>query len=133
MLRGNSISGIMDILTTIKDHLAEILDIEAEEITLETYLVRDLGVESIDFLELAVAFNSSLGIEIEDDEIFLANLRLYLKEAKEGKSDIVSYLAQKYPSLAKERLEQILQDLDDGPVLKVKDLVSYVSFRCQEG
>ncbi len=123
----------MDILTTIKDHLAEILDIEAEEITLETYLVRDLGVESIDFLELAVAFNSSLGIEIEDDEIFLANLRLYLKEAKEGKSDIVSYLAQKYPSLAKERLEQILQDLDDGPVLKVKDLVSYVSFRCQEG
>ncbi|MBW2195824.1 MAG: acyl carrier protein [Deltaproteobacteria bacterium] len=123
----------MDILTTIKDHLAEILDIEAEEITLETYLVRDLGVESIDFLELAVAFNSSLGIEIEDDEIFLANLRLYLKEAKEGKSDIVSYLAQKYPSLAKERLKQILQDLDDGPVLKVKDLVSYVSFRCQEG
>ena len=132
-MQGNSIRGIMDILTTIKDHLAEILDIKAEEITLETYLVRDLGVESIDFLELAVAFNSSLGIEIEDDEIFLANLRLYLKEAKEGKSDIVSYLAQKYPSLSKVRVKQILQDLDDGPVLKVKDLVSYVSFRCQEG
>lgn len=122
----------MDILKTIKDHLTEILDIESETITPETYLVKDLGVESIDFLELAVALNSSLGIDIEDDEIFLANLRLYLKEAKEGKGDKVSYLAQKYPFLAKERIEQILLDLEDGPVLKVKDLVSYVSFQCRE-
>ncbi len=122
----------MNIPSIIKDHLMEILDIEAEKITPETYLVRDLGVESIDFLELAVAFNSSFDIEIDDDEIFLTNLRLYLKEANEVKDDNVSYLVQKYPSLAKVRVEQILRDLDSGPVLKVKDLISYVSFRCQE-
>jgi acyl carrier protein len=105
------------------------LDVDGDTITAETYLVRDLGVESIDFLEMAVALSSAFGIQVEDDETFLLDLRLYLEAAEEGSQDKVSFLSEKYPFLTRERIEEILHDLDGGPVLKVKDLIAYVDHR----
>ena len=121
----------MDIFRKIKEILTELLDIEEEEITPETYIVRDLGAESIDFLELAVALNSRFKIKIDDDEIFLGKLRLYLTEAEHEKKDVLLYLAGKFPFLSVKRIKEITADLDGGPVLKVKDLISYVSWRCK--
>jgi acyl carrier protein len=123
----------MDILKKIKEILAEILDIDEEEIAPETYLIRDLNAESIDLLELAVALNSAFNIKINDDEIFLRNLRPYLTEAKEKQADEVAYLLENFPFLTKDRMTQILGDLQGGPVLKVKDLVSYVAWMGKTG
>ncbi len=119
----------MSIFEKIRDIIADLLDIEEDEITLESYLIRDLGAESIDLLELAVALNSTFNIEINDDEIFLKTLRLYLTEAKEKKEDTSSYLAVRFPFLEKKRIEEIMEDLEKGPVIKVKDIVRYVAFR----
>lgn len=119
----------MDTLNIITDHLSDILDVDPDAITPETYLVRDLGVESIDFLELAVALSSAFSVQIEDDEIFLLDLRLHLESVEGGSQDKISFLSERYPFLTQERIEEILRDLDNGPVLKVKDLVSYVSHR----
>ncbi|MBW2660768.1 MAG: acyl carrier protein [Deltaproteobacteria bacterium] len=121
----------MDIFGNIKKILGELLDIEEKEIMPETYIVRDLGAESIDFLELAVALNSRFKIEIDDDEIFLRKLRVYLTEAEQEKRDVLLYLAGKFPFLSEERIKEITADLDGGPVLKVKDLISYVFWRCK--
>ena len=121
----------MDIFRKIKEILTELLDIEEEEITPETYIVRELGAESIDFLELAVALNSGFKIEIDDDKIFLGKLRVYLMEAEQEKKDALLYLGEKFPFLSKERIKEITADLDGGPVLKVKDLISYVFWRCK--
>lgn len=123
----------MDILKKIKQILAEILDIDEEEIAPETYLVRDLNAESIDLLELAVALNSAFNIKINDDQIFLRNLRPYLTEAKEKQADETAYLLENFPFLTKDRMTQILGDLQDGPVLKVKDLVGYVAWMGKAG
>lgn len=123
----------MDIFKKIEDILTELLDIESEEITPETYVIRDLNAESIDLLELAVGLNSSFNIDINDDEIFLRNLRLYLTEAKEIGKDALEYLSKKFPFLTRDRTEEIMADLKDGPVLKVKDLVSYVAWQMQGG
>jgi len=117
----------MDIFGEIRKILAEILDIEDMAITENTYVVRELGAESIDLLELAVALNSRFNADIKDDEIFLRRLRLYITEAKERGKDITRYLMRKFPFLAEGRIEEILSDLEEGPVLKVKDLVGYVS------
>jgi acyl carrier protein len=119
----------MEILETIRGILAEILDIEPQEISAETYVVRELNAESIDFLELAVALNDSFKVEVDDHEVFLSNLRLYLNEVAQNGGDRVSYLMGKYPFLTGSRIVEILTDLDNGPALKVKDLVSYVAFR----
>jgi len=119
----------MDIFGEIKEILTEILDIEDLAITENTYVIRELGAESIDLLELAVALNSRFNVDIKDDEIFLRTLRLYITEAKEHGKDIMQYLLHKFPFLAESRIEEILSDLEGGPVLKVEDLVSYVSWR----
>ena len=116
----------MDILEEIKTILAEILDIENNIITPKTYLIRELGAESIDLLELAVAINSKFNIDVNDDEIFLRKLRQYVTEAKQQNNDLLRYLVEKLPFLSRKRLEEIIADLEGGPTLKVKDLIAYV-------
>jgi len=119
----------MDTLFEIRTSLGEILDIEAGEITPETYVVRDLGAESIDLLELSVALNSRFRVEVNEDEVFLRTLRVFLNEAKENEQDPLDYLQRKYPFLGEGRVGELLVDIDGGPVLKVKDLIAYVSWR----
>ena len=122
----------MNILEEITKILAEILDIENHNISSETYLIRELGAESIDLLELAVALNSRFKINVNDDEIFLRKLRQYITEAEQQDKDILQYLAEKLPFLMQKRLEEMIADLENGPTLKVKDLISYVERQCDE-
>ncbi len=122
----------MNILEEITEILAEILDIENHNISPETYLIRELGAESIDLLELAVALNSRFKIDVNDDEIFLRKLRQYITEAEQQNNDILQYLAENLPFLSRKRLEEIIADLEGGPTLKVKDLISYVERQCDE-
>lgn len=119
----------MDILEEITEILAEILDIENHNISPETYLIRELGAESIDLLELAVVINSGFNIDVNDDEIFLRKLRQYVTEAKQQNNDLLRYLVEKLPFLSRKRLENIIADLEGGPTLKVKDLISYIEWQ----
>ena len=116
----------------IKDMLMELLDVEAEAIVPQSYLVRDLGVESIDFLELAVALNECFKIPVHDDTIFLRNLRLHVTEARTSTQNPLDYLKTIYGFLSEQRLKQILSDLDGGPVLQVQDLVGYVQWQTRQ-
>ncbi len=119
----------MEIFNDVQGALVEILDIEQEVISPETYIIRQLGAESIDLLELAVELNSRCKIEVNDEDLFLRPLRLYLNQAEEGKTEACDYLGGKFPFLGKRRIAEILSDLDEGPVLKVKDIVSYVEWQ----
>jgi acyl carrier protein len=120
---------MMDVLNKVIDALADILDVNPDAIGPDTYLIRDLEAESIDLLELAVVLNAEFQIEIDDDEIFLRTLRIYLDDPKSRPEDMGQYLMEKYPYLTRERIREILTDLPDGPVLKVKDLVSYIDWK----
>ena len=119
----------MSLLNKIQDILVDILDVESEDIGAETYLIRDLDAESIDLLELAVALNAAFNIDVKDDDIFFHNFRSYVNEAREKNIDIPAYLMEKLPFLTHERVDEILSDLEGGPVLKVKDLIRYVEWR----
>ncbi len=119
----------MDILEKVTGTLADILDVEINEIGSETYLIRDLEAESIDLLELAVTLNSEFQIEIDDDEIFLKMLRIYLEQPDNKPNDMQEYLMEKYPYLSANRIREILEDQTNGPVLKVKDLISYINWK----
>lgn len=119
----------MENLAKISEILGDLLDLDPEEISPENYLIRELSAESIDLLEIAVTFNSEFGIDVDDDAIFLKNLRVHLEEAKEQAQDPAEHLCRTYPFLPGERAAEILGDVKDGPVLKVKDLSAYVNFK----
>ncbi|SCX82680.1 acyl carrier protein [Desulfoluna spongiiphila] len=119
----------MTVLGKIQATLADILDVDAENIGTETYLFRDLDVESIDLLELAVSLSSEFNIDVNDDEVFLKTLRVYLSEPGDHITDTRAYLMEKYPYLTASRVDEILADQEGGPVLKVKDIADYVTWR----
>ncbi len=119
----------MTIFNDVRAILVDLLDVEPAEIGAGTYLVRDLGIESIDFLELAVALNSRFKVRIEDNDIFLFGLRAQLAKAGPNPAPTPEALQAKFPFLSQQRLMEILQDLDYGPVVKVADLVAYIQWR----
>jgi acyl carrier protein len=122
-----------EVFEGIRQMLADILDVEGEEILPETYIVRELDAESIDLLEFAVSLNAGFNIEVNDGDIFLLRLRDYVIEAEEKEHNVVEYLVERLPFLKRNRIEEIVSDLEGGPTLKVKDLVSYVEWRKADG
>jgi len=123
----NRINTGMDVFKKVKDILMELLDVEDYEITPETYLVRDLEVESIDMLELAVSFNAAFDIEVNDDDLFLKDIRSYIPDNTKLEGSMVKAINEKYPFLSQGRIKEIIYDLQGGPTLKVKDLISYIT------
>jgi acyl carrier protein len=119
--------GYMNTLEEIKKIIIDLLDLEEDTITPETYLIKELGAESIDLLELAVAIHSRFKISVKDDNIFLTRFRLYLTEAASQEKDMAPYLAGKYPHLSEERIADIIAHISEGPQLKIKDLISYIT------
>ena len=119
----------MTVFEKIQATLADILDVELASIGAETYLVRELDVESIDLLELAVSLSSEFSIDVNDDEVFLKTLRVYLNDPGDRVHDLGGFLMEKYPYLTSMRVDEILSDQEGGPVLKVKDIVDYVNWR----
>ena len=54
-----------DVLTKV---IAEVLSVDAEEITLETTFEGDLGADSLDVTSIIIELEEELGIEISDEE-----------------------------------------------------------------
>jgi len=116
----------MTVSNRIADILSDILDIPASDISADSYLVRDLNAESIDLLEIAVTLATEFKTDIDDDAIFLKNLRIVLEDAGNTDESRIDILASRYPFLDRARIMDIVNDLDGGPVLKVRDLTAYV-------
>ena len=55
------------IFDKVREIIAEQLDVDPEEITLETDLMRDLEADSLDAVEIIVAIEEEYDIEVPDD------------------------------------------------------------------
>ena len=53
----------------IKEILAEQLDADADEMTMDTNIARDLGADSLDVVELLMSIGDEVEVEIPDEEI----------------------------------------------------------------
>lgn len=53
----------------IKEMLAGQLDVDAEEMSLDTKIAEDLGADSLDVVELLMAIEDEFSVEIPDEEI----------------------------------------------------------------
>ena len=57
-----------DIEAKVKDIIINELGVEAEKVTREASFVEDLGADSLDTVELVMAFEEEFGMEIPDEE-----------------------------------------------------------------
>ncbi|XPV75503.1 MAG: phosphopantetheine-binding protein [Desulfovibrio sp.] len=118
----------MTIFSQVQDIVSDILDIDPAEISEDSYLIRDLDAESIDLLEFSIDFGSAFGVVVNDDLVFLRTLRTVLVGADEADRERADALKEKYPWLTSERIQEILHTIDDGPVLRISDIVAYFTY-----
>ncbi|KNX43964.1 acyl carrier protein [Helicobacter pylori] len=57
-----------NLFETIRVVIAEQLEIDVSQVTPEAKFVKDLGVDSLDILELIMALEERFGIEISDEQ-----------------------------------------------------------------
>ena len=56
------------IFDKIKDIIIEQLQVEESEVNMDTNLMKDLSADSLDAVEIILAFEDEYGIEIPDEE-----------------------------------------------------------------
>jgi acyl carrier protein len=74
-----------DIESRIRDIIVNELGVEPSKVTAEASFVEDLGADSLDTVELVMAFEEEFGIEIPDEDA----------EKMETVGDAMKYLSEK--------------------------------------
>ena len=57
----------MEIEAKVKEIIVQQLGVDADKVTLEASFVDDLGADSLDVVELVMAFEEEFGVEIPDE------------------------------------------------------------------
>ena len=79
-IRGLGMSSTFDAVANI---ISETCDIPRETITLESHAINDLGIDSLDFLDIAFAIDKTFGIKIP--------LEQWTQEVNDGKASAEQY------------------------------------------
>ena len=66
----------------VKDIIVDQLGVNADQVTLEAKFVEDLGADSLDTVELVMAFEEEFDIEVPDEEA----------EKLQSVGDVVTYI-----------------------------------------
>lgn len=74
-----------DTAARVKEIIANELGVELEKVTDEASFVEDLGADSLDTVELVMAFEEEFGIEIPDEDA----------EKMQSVGDAIGYLSSK--------------------------------------
>jgi acyl carrier protein len=57
----------MDVESKVKEIIVQQLGVDADKVSLEASFVDDLGADSLDVVELVMAFEEEFGVEIPDE------------------------------------------------------------------
>jgi acyl carrier protein len=58
-----------EILEKVVEIVTEKLGVDAEEVILDSDLTEDLGADSLDLVDLVMAFEDEFGVKIEDEDV----------------------------------------------------------------
>ena len=75
----------MALVDKVKDIIVEQLGVNADQVTSEASFIEDLGADSLDTVELVMAFEEEFGAEIPDEDA----------EKLTSVGGVVSYLTEK--------------------------------------
>lgn len=72
---------------TVADIISETCDIPRDDITPESHVIDDLGIDSLDFLDIAFAIDKAFGIKMPFEQ--------WTQEVNEGKASAEQYFVLK--------------------------------------
>lgn len=65
---GKEVNGVDNILDKVIDIVAEELAVDRDEVTEDSSFIEDLGADSLDVVELVMAFEEEFDVEIPDED-----------------------------------------------------------------
>ncbi len=117
-----------EIFQKVRTVLMDALAVDEEEVTMTAILTRDLGAESIDFLDIGFKLEQAFGIKIAQGELFPDNMAQdpeYVKDGKVTPKGIAS-LKAKMPHFDFTNFEKDPQLANVANIFTVGALVKFV-------
>lgn len=109
--------------------IADVMELDEDEINLDSSLIDDLGMESVDFIDISARVEEEFNIEIAEGELWNFG-KIFADEnnMKEGKitSQGVKYLREKFPGGDFQEVKPGTSVADIISLIKVKFIVNYV-------
>ena len=120
-----------EILVKIQETLSAALGVDKDDVRLESSLVRDLGAESIDFIDIIFRLEKTFEIKIPSGDLFPANILNDERFVKEGSVTPAGLeeLRAKIPYLDVEAFSRNPQVAKLGDFFTVQMVVSYIQDR----
>ncbi len=124
-----------EIFEKIQECLAGALGIEPSEIRPESSLVRDLGAESIDFIDILFRLEKAFDVKIPSGELFPSNLLNENGLVREGRftREGMRVLREKMPYLDLTEFEKDPQISKLAEQFKVQMILDYIRDRVAKG
>ncbi len=115
----------------IQDSIAKALQVEIDEIEIDSKLIDDLGAESIDFLDIVFRLEKTFNIKIPRDDLFPEKVLTDSQYVQSGRitADGLSILKEKLPTIDLSNFEKepLVAKLPD--LFTVKMIVDYIERR----
>ncbi len=117
-----------DIFAKVKNVLVEALAVDEDEVTPQASLVKDLGAESIDFLDIVFQLEKAFGFKIAKGELFPENVTQDPKFVKDGKvtAEGIATLKARLPHVDFSGFEKNPELTKVGHIFTVDTLVRFV-------
>ena len=118
-----------DIFAKVREVLVDSLAVDEEDVTSTASLVKDLGAESIDFLDIVFKLEQAFGFKIQQGELFPEGVAQDPKFVKDGKvtAEGLTALKAKLPHVDFSTFEQNPAITKVAEVFTVDTLVNFVS------
>lgn len=117
-----------EILVKVRSVLVDALAVDDEDVTPDASLTKDLGAESIDFLDIQFKLEQAFGFKIGQGEMFPEDLLKNPEFVKEGKVTAagMTQLRHRLPHVNFATFEQDPQAAKLGQMFTVDAVVSFV-------
>ena len=118
-----------EIFAKVKDVLVDALAVDDEEVTPGASLSKDLGAESIDFLDIGFKLEQVFGFKIAKGELFPENVTQDPRFVKDGKvtAEGLGALRARLPHVDFSAFESNPELAKVGQIFTVDTLVNFVS------
>ena len=117
-----------EVFQKVKECLIQALGVDEDEIELKTSLTKDLGAESIDYLDIVFRLEKTFKIKIPRGDLFPENLLTNDEYVKDGKMTLagIAKLREKMPYADLSDFERNPVITDFADLFTVEMLVNYV-------
>jgi acyl carrier protein len=120
-----------DIFTKVQTLLVDALAVDEDEVTMQAVLTKDLGAESIDFLDIVFKIEQAFGIKIAQGELFPEGGAQDPKFVKDGRitDEGLASLKARMPHVDFSQFEKDPQIAKVGELFTVQTLVKFVEWK----